>query len=97
VKIAIQATEFSPLTPTRIGNVYHIRGGRGLRDGHLQVLIAITEGRPPYQGEAALFLVITKDGKPIGVNSYGMHVLEDWCPIAFVEGLEEMELTMRSI
>lgn len=97
MKISIETSQFTPAEPMRIGNVYRIRGGRGAREGNFQVLIAITEGRPPYQGEAGLFLVITKDGKPVGVNSYGLHAFEDWCPVAFVEGLEELELVMRSI
>lgn len=96
MKIDVQTTEFSPLEAARIGNVYPIKGGRGLKQGHLQVLIAITEPKE-YSGPAGLMLVITKDGKPVGVNSYGMHYIEELCPIAFVDGLEDMTLVMRSL
>lgn len=96
MKIDIQTTEFGPYDLPRVGNVYPIKGGRGLKYGHLQVLLAITEPKEFY-GPAALMLVITKDGKPVGVNSYGLHYINDLCPIAFVDGLEDMTLVMRSL
>lgn len=88
--------EFEPSAPVRVGNVYPIKGGRGLKNGHLQVLIAITEGNE-WQGRMCLFLVITKDGKPVGVNSYGHHYVEGLMPVGFVAGLEEMTLEITSI
>lgn len=97
MKISIEVGEFGPFEPARVGNVYPIKGGRGLRDGHMQVLVAITEPKEQWQGPAALMLVIDKEGKPRGVNSYGIHYINELCPIAFVEGLEEMNLTMRSL
>ena len=97
MKINIEVGNFGPYEPARIGNVYPIKGGRGLRDGHMQILIAITEPSERWQGAAGLLLVIDKEGKPRGVNSYGMHALEDLQPIAFVDGLEELNLTMRSL
>lgn len=96
MKIEIQTTELGPADVARVGNVYPIKGGRGLRNGHLQVLIAITEPQD-YRGASGLMLVITKDGKPIGVNSYGMHYIEELCPVAFVEGIEDLTLVMRSL
>lgn len=97
MRINVEVGEYGPCEPARVGNVYPIKGGRGLRYGHMQVLIAITEPREQWQGPAGLMLVITKEGKPVGVNSYGMHYIEDLQPIAFVEGLEDMALTMRSL
>src|SRR5262249_7222271 len=88
MKITIQTFDFSPAEPPRVGHVYPIRGGRGLRDGHMQILMAITEERQ-YHGAGACMLVVTKEGKPVGVNYYGLHALEGWCPIAFVDGLED--------
>ena len=96
MKIDIQTIELGPFDPARVGNVYPIKGGRGLKQGHMQVLIAITEPRE-YHGASALMLVITKEGKPVGVNSYAMHYIEELCPIAFVDGLEDMTLVMRSL
>lgn len=96
MKINIEVGDFGPFDQARIGNVYPIRGGRGLRDGHMQVLIAITKQRD-YSGPSGLLLVINKEGEPVGINSYGMHVIENQQPIAFVEGLEGMNLTMRSL
>lgn len=97
MKIDIQTTEFGPCEAARVGNVYPVKGGRGLRHGHMQVLIAITEPADCYNGRQGLLLVITKDGKPVGVNSYGIHYIEDLCPIAFVEGLDDLTLIMRSL
>lgn len=96
MKIEIQTSEFGPFDPARVGNVYPIKGGRGLRDGHMQILIAITESHP-FRGQSALLLVITKDGKPAGVNSYGLSYIEDLCPIAFCEGVDELVLIIRSL
>lgn len=97
MKIDVQVGDFGPYDPARIGNVYPIRGGRGLRDGHMQVLLAVTTPKESWHGPAALMLVIDKAGNPVGVNSYGLHAVENWQPIAFVDGLDQMNLTMRSL
>jgi hypothetical protein len=97
MKIDIQTGNIGPWERARVGNVYPIKGGRGLRDGHMQVLIAITEPTERWQGPAALLLVIDKEGNPRGVNSYGLHAIEDLQPIAFVDGLDQLTLTMRSL
>lgn len=97
MKITIQVGEFGPYEPARVGNVYPIKGGRGLRDGHMQILLAITEPKEAWRGPSALMIVIDKGGNPVGVNSYGLSSVDDWQPIAFVEGLDEINLTMRSL
>ena len=33
--------EFEPSAPVRVGNVYPVKGGRGLKSGHMQVMIAL--------------------------------------------------------
>ncbi len=96
MKIDIQTTEIGHNAETKVGNVYAVKGGRGLRYGHMQVLIAITPNRE-YYGQSGLMLVINKQGEPVGVNSYGMHYIEELCPIAFVEGIDELTLRMRSL
>ena len=88
--------EFEPTAPVRVGNVYPVKGGRGLKNGHMQVLIAVTEGNE-WQGRTCLFLVITKDGKPASVNSYAMHYVEGLMPIGFVAGLDAMTLEVTSL
>ncbi len=97
MEISIEVGDFGPYEPARVGNVYPIRGGRGLKFGHMQILIAITETREQWQGQAALLLVVDKGGKPVGVNSYGLHAIQEMQPIAFVDGLDSMQLTMRSL
>lgn len=74
-----------------VGNVYAISGGYGRKAGHAMVLMAITKAN------AALMLIIDKDGEPIGVTSYGLHAIEERTPIAFVRGLEEMSLMMEPV
>jgi hypothetical protein len=74
-----------------VGNVYPISGGYGRKAGHAMVLIAITKN------EAALMLIIDREGDPVGVTSYGLHCIEERVPIAFVRGLEEMSLMMEAI
>lgn len=82
-----------------VGNVYHVRGGRGLRDGHLNIIIAITEPKDRFacQGRMALCLTIDKDRDPRGVTSYGAHYFEDKMPIAFCEGVQDINLVVRSL
>lgn len=94
--IDVQINEYSPSDPVRVGNVYPVKGGRGIREKHMQVLIAMTEPKQ-YDGITCLFLVVSKEGKPVGVNRYALHYVEDLQPIAFVDGLEELTLTMRSL
>ena len=97
MKVDIQTTEIGPCESARPCNVYAVKGGRGLRDGNMQVLLAITTPKEEWCGAMGLLLVINKQGDPVGVNSYGMHYIEDLQPIAFVEGLEDLTLIMRSI
>lgn len=97
MKIDIQVGDFGPYEPARVGNVYPIKGGRGLRYGHMQILLAITEPKEQWQGPSALMLVVDKGGSPVGVNSYSLHYVNDLQPIAFVDGLESMNLTMRAL
>ena len=95
-----QAPSFEP----RVGNVYARRGGRGMARGEMMVLLHITDPekvyRPKHDFRAstmALMLIVDRNGEPCGTDTYGLHYLEDKCPIAFVEGLDAIDLTMRSI
>lgn len=97
MKINIETGDFGPYEPARIGNVYPVRGGRGLRDGHMMVLIAITNPPEQWRGPSGLMLVINKNGEATGITNYGMSRVEELQPIAFVEGLEDITLTMRSL
>lgn len=97
MKINVEVGDFVGAVETRVGNVYAVRGGRGLRDGHMQVLIAIATRNEAWRGDSALLLVIDKEGNPVGVNSYGLHAVDNMQPIAFVDGLDSLNLTMRSL
>ena len=100
MKIEIALTDFSPHEPVRVGNVYSVKGGRGSRLKHMFVLFAITESlndKFDCREEQCLMLCIDKDGNPVGVTQYAMHYVNDLCPIAFVDGLEDLTLIMRSL
>ena len=87
----INVTEIPAFSQPTVGNVYSINGGYGRRAGHCMVLLAITEK------DNCLMIVIDKKGNPIGVTSYGLHYIEERAPIAFVRGLEELNLTMEPL
>ena len=95
INININA-DMSPIE-TRPGNVYQVRGGRGARVGHMMVLLAVTEPKDCYSGRSALMLVIDKDGEPVGCTSYGLHYFDDKMPIAFADGVEDIDLRVRPL
>ena len=96
MRIRLEGLDAPPFDDPRVGNVYPIKGGRGLSRGHMNVLFAITEG-DQWQGPRALMLTINKEGYPVGVTHYAMHYVENLQPMAFVEGLEGLEFNMRSL
>ena len=97
MRVHIETDNTLPSEPARVGNVYAVKGGRGLARGHMNILLAITEPTDCYSGRSGLMLTVDKEGKPRGVTSYGMHYIEDVSPIAFVDGIEDIDLTMRSL
>jgi hypothetical protein len=80
----------SPGDTPRVGNVYPAHGEWA---DEMMVLIAITGGKV----NIALMLVIAEDGRPTRVTQFPLGYMEGWRPIAFVDGLEDLELTMRSL
>lgn len=93
----INVTELPTFSQPVVGNVYGCNGGYGRKAGHAMVLIAITPDMGVIRGQSALMLVINKDGDPIGVTSYGVHAIEERAPIAFVRGLDQLDLTMEPL
>jgi len=87
----INVAELPTFSQPVVGNVYAISGGYGRRAGHSMILLAVTAQ------QSALMLVIDKDGNPVGVTSYGIHAIEERAPIAFVRGLEDLNLTMEPL
>ena len=96
MRIQVTTNEFKHGEETRVGNVYMVKGGRGLRYGHMMILFAIT-ARGDYRDPMALMLIINKEGEPVGVTQYAMHYIEDQMPVAFCEGINEIDLTIRSL
>ena len=87
----INVSEIPTFSQPVVGNVYSCNGGYGRKAGHAMVLLAITEK------QTALLLVIDKDGNPVGVTSYGLRAIEERAPVAFVRGLDSLDLTMESL
>lgn len=81
----------------RVGNVYPVRGGRGARLGHLMILIAITSPNDSFYCPQCLFLIINKNGELTGVTNYGKHAIEERQPVGFVDGIDDIDLVVRSI
>ncbi len=83
MKFDIKLSEFNPEQPVRIGNVYPVRGGHGVRGRHMIVIMAITKDN------TCLCMVIDREGAPVGVSQYGLHAMEDRMPIGFVPGVRD--------
>lgn len=91
VRMTVSVTDLPSFSQLVVGNVYAIGGGYGRRAGHAMILLAITKA------SSALMLVIDKEGDPIGVTSYGLHAIEERAPIAYVRGLDDLNLTMEAL
>ncbi len=79
------------VSEVQIGNVYQVRGGKGSKYGYMNVIIAITEER------MCACLTIDKTGNIVGASNYAQHYYEEKMPIAFVDGLNDIDLTLRSL
>ncbi|MBL4858667.1 MAG: hypothetical protein JKY36_05655 [Erythrobacter sp.] len=81
-----------------VGNVYQVRGGKGARLGHMHVIVsAYSYGDKWDSGEGFATLTIDREGKIVGANSYGQHYFMDKMPIAKCDGIDEVELVVRSL
>lgn len=96
MKINVEGGTLPPSYAPRVGNVYPARGGRAGNRNHLYVVLAITEPSGMF-GPTCLCLTVTREGNPVGVTQYGAHYLENLEPVAFVDGLEDLDLTMRPL
>lgn len=97
MRISVETEAHRVALDPKVGNVYPIRGGVGAANGHMMILFAITGSHSDKTGQKALFIVVDREGIPVGTTHYGMNNLIDFCPIAFVEGLDDLELRMRSL
>lgn len=76
-------------SPT-VGNVYNVRGGSGAKYGYMMIIVSIV-------GTTVTVLTINKDGDIVSGSNYGMHYFEDKCPIAYCDGLEELNFKIGRI
>lgn len=99
MKIDIQTSVPLPQGPEdMVGNVYPVRGGFGARNGHFHVIISAynkVQGCCKYQGYVTV--TVDAEGDIVGGNSYAQHYFDNKLPVARVDGLEDLHLTMRSI
>jgi len=99
MKINIQTDEpLVGLAEDLVGNVYQVRGGKGARLGHLHIIVAhysYGEGFCAQSGHVTL--TVDREGNIVGGNSYASHYFLDKAPIAKCEGIEEIQLTVRSL
>lgn len=92
MKFSFSTNEYDDELPTRIGNVYHIRGGKRASRGEYWVFIGISDC-----GQTGYLLAVNRDGRVCGNSAYGMHVIREWQPIAFAQGLDEMVFDVVSL
>lgn len=101
MKVHIETDNMGPGYEAQVGNVYQVRGGRGAAKGHMSIIFAVTEPKQDKygctSGRDALVVIVDRDGDVRGCTSYAMHYFEDKAPIAFVDGLDDISLVMRSI
>lgn len=99
MKIDIQTDLPMPQNPEdMVGNVYPVRGGFGARNGHVHVIISHydkVQGCCKYSGYCTV--TVDCDGEIVGANNYALHYFNNKIPMARVDGLEEVQLVMRSI
>lgn len=81
-----------------VGNVYQVRGGKGARLGHMHVIVsAYCYGERWDGGQGFATLTIDREGRIVGGNSYAQHYFIDKAPIAKCDGIDEVELVVRSL
>lgn len=81
-----------------VGNVYQVRGGRGARLGHMHIIVAAYryhECSCLHDGFATL--TVDREGDIVGANTYATHYFLEKAPIARCDGLEEVQLAVRSL
>lgn len=96
MRVHIECDKADQCFDAKVGNVYPKQGGRGRARGDMMILFHITEPEK-YEGRKALMLIVNREGKLIGVDKYCLTYIEEKCPIAFVEGISDIDLTMRSL
>ena len=73
-----------------VGNVYSVRGGKGAKHGHMNIIISITEG-------IATVLSVTPDGDIVGASNYCANYFADKCPIAFCKAIETLSFDITTL
>jgi hypothetical protein len=81
-----------------VGNVYQVRGGRGAANGHMHIIISCYEDHTKWDRSSGFATItVNREGVIVGGNSYAHHYFTDKCPIARCDGIEDIQLVVRSL
>lgn len=99
MKVRIETDEpLVSLPEDMVGNVYQVRGGKGARLGHMHVIVAAySYGDRWDTGQGFATLTVDREGCIVGANSYAQHYFIEKAPIAKCDGIDEIELVVRSL
>lgn len=99
MKVSIETdTPLAPCPEDMVGNVYQVRGGTGARHGHVHVIISAYDKKIGcYHHQGYVTITVDRDGDIVGGNSYAQHYFNDKVPIARCDGLESVQLVVRSL
>jgi hypothetical protein len=76
----------------QVGNVYQVRGGKGSKYGYMTIIIAMYD-----DDYMCACITIDKEGAIVGASTYAKHYFSEKMPIAFVDGIDGIDLTLRSL
>ncbi len=99
MKVSIETdAPLTSLPDDMIGNVYQVRGGVGARHGHLHIIVSAYD-RCGYacSGPGFVTLTIDREGQIIGGNAYAQHYFMEKVPVARCDGIDDIQLVVRSL
>ena len=99
MRVDIQTEPPIPGAPENmVGNVYQVRGGKGAQLGHMHIIVSAYRYETFKSLESGFVtLTVNREGDIVGANNYGQHYFMDKCPIARCEGIEDVQLAVRSL
>lgn len=96
MRVHIDSNLKHPLQSPQVGNVYTRRGGRAAARGEMAIIISIVPAQP-HEGEKAVMLFVDKQGQVTGADTYNLSYWEDKVPIAIAEGIQDLDIVIKSL
>lgn len=90
MKFNVDSSIAYPIQQPVVGNVYAVRGGSGAKHGHMNIIVSISDSM-------ATVLTVSKEGTIVTASNFGLHYFEDKCPIAYCQGLEDLNFNIGKI